>query len=37
VLTHQRVRLEVLGGLTVLVGLLFGGAFDRFPGRRWAS
>lgn len=30
-LTHQRVELEGLGGLTVLVGLLFGGASDRFP------
>ncbi len=28
---HQRVLLEVLGGLTILLGLLFAGVFDRFP------
>lgn len=30
-LTHQRALLEVPGGLTVLLGLLFAGAFARFP------
>lgn len=30
-LSHQRVMLQVLGGLTILLGLLFAGVFDRFP------
>ncbi len=30
-LSHQRVLLQVLGGLTILLGLMFAGAFDRFP------
>ena len=30
-LAHQRVLLQVLGGLTILLGLLFAGVFDRFP------
>ena len=30
-LTHQRILIQVLGGLTILLGLLFAGAFDRFP------
>jgi cytochrome c-type biogenesis protein len=30
-LAHQRVLLEVLGGLTILLGLLFADVFDRFP------
>jgi cytochrome c-type biogenesis protein len=30
-LIHQRVLLQVLGGLTILLGLLFAGLFDRFP------
>lgn len=29
--SHQRVMLQVLGGLTILLGLLFAGLFDRFP------
>jgi cytochrome c-type biogenesis protein len=28
---HARVLTQVLGGLTILLGLLFAGAFDRFP------
>ncbi len=30
-LTHQHGLIQVLGGLTILLGLLFAGAFDRFP------
>ena len=30
-LTHQRVLIQVLGGLTIALGLLFAGAFDRIP------
>jgi cytochrome c-type biogenesis protein len=30
-LTHQRGLIQVLGGLTILLGLLFAGAFDRLP------
>jgi cytochrome c-type biogenesis protein len=30
-LTHQRGLVQVLGGLTILLGLLFAGAFDRLP------
>jgi cytochrome c-type biogenesis protein len=30
-LTHQRGLIQVLGGLTIGLGLLFAGAFDRFP------
>jgi cytochrome c-type biogenesis protein len=30
-LSHQRALLQVLGGLTILLGLLFAGVFDRFP------
>jgi cytochrome c-type biogenesis protein len=30
-LTHQRGLIQVLGGLTILLGLLFAGAFDRVP------
>ena len=30
-LTHQQIMLQVLGGLTILLGLLFAGAFDRLP------
>ena len=30
-LAHQQVLLQVLGGLTILLGLLFAGVFDRFP------
>ncbi len=30
-LTHQRELIQVLGGVTILLGLLFAGAFDRFP------
>jgi len=30
-LAHQRGLIEVLGGLTILLGLLFAGAFDRLP------
>ena len=30
-LSHQRVLLQVLGGLTILLGLLFAGVFDQFP------
>ena len=29
-LSHQQVLLQVLGGLTIVLGLLFAGAFDRF-------
>ena len=29
-LSHQQVLLQVLGVLTILLGLLFAGAFDRF-------
>jgi cytochrome c-type biogenesis protein len=29
-LTHQRGLIQVLGGLTILLGLLFAGLFDRF-------
>lgn len=28
---HQRVLIQVLGGLTILLGLLFAGVLDRFP------
>ena len=28
---HARVLTQVLGGLTIVLGLLFAGAFDRFP------
>jgi cytochrome c-type biogenesis protein len=28
---HARLLTQVLGGLTILLGLLFAGAFDRFP------
>ena len=30
-LAHQRGLIQVLGGLTILLGLLFAGAFDRIP------
>jgi len=30
-LVHQRGLIQVLGGITILLGLLFAGAFDRFP------
>ncbi len=30
-LAHQRGLIQVLGGLTILLGLLFAGAFDRLP------
>ena len=30
-LTHQRGLVQVLGGVTILLGLLFAGLFDRFP------
>ncbi len=30
-LAHQRVLIQVLGGLTILLGLLFAGAFDQLP------
>ncbi len=30
-LTHQRGLTQVLGGLTILLGLLFAGVFDRLP------
>ncbi len=30
-LAHQRGLIQVLGGLTILLGLLFAGVFDRFP------
>jgi cytochrome c-type biogenesis protein len=30
-LTHQRGLVQVLGGLTILLGLLFAGAFDTLP------
>jgi cytochrome c-type biogenesis protein len=30
-LTHQRGLIQALGGLTILLGLLFAGAFDRLP------
>jgi cytochrome c-type biogenesis protein len=30
-LTHQRGLVQALGGLTILLGLLFAGAFDRLP------
>jgi cytochrome c-type biogenesis protein len=30
-LTHQRSLIQVLGGLTILLGLLFAGAFDKLP------
>jgi cytochrome c-type biogenesis protein len=30
-MAHQRILIQVLGGLTILLGLLFAGAFDRFP------
>jgi cytochrome c biogenesis protein CcdA len=30
-LSHQQILPEVLGGLTILPGLLFAGAFDRLP------
>ncbi len=30
-LTHQQILLQVLGGLTILLGLLFAGVFDKFP------
>src|SRR5712691_2042937 len=30
-LVHQRGLVQVLGGLTILLGLLFAGAFDRLP------
>jgi cytochrome c-type biogenesis protein len=30
-LTHQRGLIQALGGLTILLGLLFAGAFDRVP------
>src|SRR6266516_4148210 len=29
-LSHQQILLQVLGGLTIVLGLLFAGAFDRF-------
>ena len=29
--THQQILIQVLGGLTILLGLLFAGAFDRLP------
>ncbi|HEV2450605.1 MAG TPA: cytochrome c biogenesis protein CcdA [Streptosporangiaceae bacterium] len=29
-LTHQRGLIQILGGLTILLGLLFAGVFDRF-------
>lgn len=28
---HQQILTQVLGGLTILLGLLFAGVFDRFP------
>ena len=31
-LAHQRGLIEVLGGLTILLGLLFAGMLDRLPG-----
>jgi cytochrome c-type biogenesis protein len=34
-LSHQQVLLQVFGGLTILLGLLFAGAFDRFPLAGW--
>src|SRR5487761_1558307 len=30
-LSHQRGLIQVLGGVTILLGLLFAGVFDRFP------
>ena len=30
-LTHQKILIQVLGGLTILLGLLFAGVFDRLP------
>ena len=30
-LAHQQILLQVLGGLTILLGLLFAGVFDRLP------
>src|SRR5260370_20939668 len=30
-LTHQRRLIQLLGGLTILLGLLFAGAFDKLP------
>ena len=30
-LTHQKILIQVLGGVTVLLGLLFAGIFDRLP------
>lgn len=30
-LTHQRGLIQVLGGLTILLGLLFAGVFDKIP------
>src|SRR5882672_9939415 len=30
-LAHQKILVQVLGGLTILLGLLFAGAFDRLP------
>jgi cytochrome c-type biogenesis protein len=30
-LAHQEVLVQVLGGVTILLGLLFAGAFDRLP------
>ncbi len=30
-LAHQRILIQVLGGLTILLGLLFAGALDRLP------
>jgi cytochrome c-type biogenesis protein len=30
-LSHQKVLTQVLGGLTILLGLLFAGVFDRLP------
>ncbi len=30
-LAHQQILIQALGGLTILLGLLFAGAFDRLP------
>src|SRR5438552_10906193 len=30
-LTHQRILIQVLGGVTIGLGLLFAGVFDRLP------
>jgi cytochrome c-type biogenesis protein len=30
-LTHQRGLIQLLGGVTILLGLMFAGVFDRFP------